>query len=221
MPIRGKILNCLKADYNRIFSSEIIIDLLRVLGCGIEISNKHNKDLDSFDLSKLRFNKIIICTDGDVDGQQIRTLILTMVYRLVPTLIYEGKVFIVETPLFEMTFDKNKITEKLVKATDKAVIADKEVTLFAYNDKEKNDILNRFKNKPCIIQRSKGLGENTPEMMWTTTMNPETRILKKINHEDAEKMKKTFDLFLGDNIIGRKKFIEDYGDKYLDLSNLM
>ena len=99
MPVRGKILNCLKADYAKIFKSDIITDLLKVLGCGVEVKDKHVKDLSAFDLDNLRWNKVVICTDADVDGFQIRTLILTMLYRLTPTLIQQGYVYIAESPL--------------------------------------------------------------------------------------------------------------------------
>jgi DNA gyrase subunit B len=193
MPVRGKILNGLKAEYDSIFKSEIIVDLLKVLGCGVEIMSKHNKDLNTFDLNNLRWNKIIICTDADVDGFQIRTLILAMLYRLVPTLIQAGKVYIAESPLFEITA-KNK-------------------TYFAYSDKEKNDILAKLGGK-CTIQRSKGLGENQPDMMWETTMNPETRRLIQIIPDETEKTKQYFDILLGDNLQGRKNFIEENGHKY-------
>lgn len=200
MPIRGKILNCLKADYNRIFASEIITDLLRVLGCGVEVKNKHNKDLNSFDLSKLNWNKIIICTDADVDGFQIRTLILTMLYRLTPTLISEHKVFIAESPLYEITSAKK--------------------TFFAYSEKEKADITAKLVGK-FTIQRSKGLGENEPDMMWQTTMNPETRKLVQVLPTDAQKTQEMFDILLGDDLKGRKDFIEQFGHKYIDLTEIV
>ncbi len=200
MPVRGKILNCLKSDYDVIFKSEIIVDLLKVLGCGVEINSKHNKDLSSFDLSLLRWNKIIICTDADVDGFQIRTLILAMLYRLTPTLIEEGKVFIAESPLFEITY-KNKKEEK---------------TEFAYNEKERVEILAKYPPDSCVIQRSKGLGENEPEMMWLTTMSPATRRLIKVIPSDAKMTAEVFDLLLGDNLQGRKTHIEQDGHLYLD-----
>ena len=200
MPVRGKILNCLKADYARIFKSEIITDLLRVMGCGVEVKDKHVKDLASFDLSALRWSKIIICTDADVDGYQIRTLILTMLYRLVPTLIREGYVYIAESPLFEIT-TKGK-------------------TWFAYTEKEKAEILKRLDGQKCTVARSKGLGENEPEMMWLTTMNPASRRLIKVMPEDAEKTALYFDLLLGDNLAGRKDYIAENGSQYLDLADL-
>ena len=200
MPVRGKILNCLKADYGRIFKSEIITDLLRVMGCGIEVKDKRVKDLAEFDLDSLRWNKIIICTDADVDGFQIRTLILTMLYRLVPTLIREGYVYIAESPLFEITC--------------------KDKTWFAYSDAEKNNILKELEGKKYTVNRSKGLGENEPEMMWMTTMNPETRRLIKVMPEDAEKTGQVFDLLLGDNLTGRKEHIAENGYKYLDLADI-
>ena len=201
MPVRGKILNCLKADYARIFKSEIITDLLKVMGCGVEVSHKNNKDLNAFDINNLRWNKVVICTDADVDGFQIRTLILTMLYRLTPTLINEGYVYIAESPLYEINY--------------------KEKTWFAYSDKEKNDIVNgELAGKKCTINRSKGLGENDPEMMWLTTMNPDTRRLIKVMPEDVERTAAVFDLLLGDNLQGRKDHIAEEGYKYLDLADI-
>ena len=200
MPVRGKILNCLKADYGKIFKSEIITDLLKVLGCGVEVQNSHAKDMSSFDLMNLRWSKIVICTDADVDGFQIRTLILTMLYRLVPTLIQRGYVYIAESPLYEITC--------------------KEKTWFAYSDREKNDIVASLKGKKVDIQRSKGLGQNDPDMMWLTTMNPETRRLIKVMPEDVERTAAVFDLLLGDNLQGRKDHIADNGYKYLELADI-
>jgi len=197
MPVRGKILNCLKADYARIFKSEIITDLIKVLGCGVEVQNKHVKNVAPFDLSNLRWSKVVICTDGDVDGFQIRTLILTMLYRLTPTLIREGYVYIAETPLFE------------INSGDK--------TWFAYSDKEKNDIVKSLEGKKYEIERSKGLGENEPDMMWLTTMNPATRRLIKVMPEDVERTAYFFDLLLGDDLQGRKSHIAENGYKYLEM----
>ncbi|HHW23129.1 MAG TPA: DNA topoisomerase [Clostridiaceae bacterium] len=197
MPVRGKILNCLKAEYDSIFRSEIIVDLIKVLGCGVEIRSKHNKDLSSFDLDNLKWSKIIICTDADVDGYQIRTLILAMLYRLTPTLIEKGKVYIAESPLFEITA-KGK-------------------SYFAYNELEKQKILEKLKDQKVTIQRSKGLGENEPEMMWATTMNPETRRLIKVVPDDIENTQKFFDLLLGDNLQGRKDYISEHGHEYMEL----
>ena len=201
MPVRGKILNCLKADYPRIFKSDVITDLMKVLGCGVEVSGKAVKELNQFDLNNLRWSKVVICTDGDVDGFQIRTLILTMLYRLCPTLIREGYVYIAETPLFEITC-REKSGEK---------------TWFAYSEKEKADILKKLEGKKVNVQRSKGLGENDPEMMWMTTMSPETRRLIRVLPEDAEETARVFDLLLGDNLSGRKDYIAENGYKYLDM----
>ena len=200
MPVRGKILNCLKADYNKIFASPIITDLIKVLGCGVEITGKKAKDLSSFDISNLRWNKVVICTDADVDGFQIRTLILTMLYRLCPTLIRDGYVYIAESPLFEISY--------------------KDKTWFAYNEQEKAKILKELEGKKVTIQRSKGLGENDPEMMWMTTMNPETRRLIKVMPEDAERTAYYFDVLLGDALNARKNFIAENGAKYLDLADI-
>ena len=196
MPVRGKILNCLKADYDRIFKSEIITDLIRVMGCGVELGGNSKKDLATFDLASLRFNKVVICTDADVDGYQIRTLILTMLYRLVPTLIEKGYVYIAESPLYE--------------------INTKSKTYFAYTEQEKAGILARIEGEKYTIQRSKGLGENDPEMMWLTTMNPASRRLIQVLPADAEETSRVFDLLLGDNLAGRKEHIALHGAEYLD-----
>ena len=199
MPVRGKILNCLKADYARIFKSEIITDLIKVLGCGVEVE-KHGKELNNFSLENLRWNKVVICTDADVDGYQIRTLILTMLWRLVPTLIREGYVYIAESPLYE--------------------IQAKGKTWFAYSDREKAEIVESIGNAKIVINRSKGLGENDPEMMWLTTMNPETRRRIRVMPEDADETARAFDLLLGDNLAGRKEHIAEVGSRYLDLADL-
>mgnify|MGYP002508308739 FL=1 len=200
MPIRGKILNCLKADYGKIFKSEIITDLLKVLGCGVEVHDKRAKDMTAFDLNALRWNKIVICTDADVDGFQIRTLVLTMLYRLTPTLIQEGFVYIAESPLFEITC--------------------KEKTWFAYSNKEKDDIVATLQGKKYDVQRSKGLGENEPEMMWLTTMSPDTRRLIKVVPEDIQQTARMFDLLLGDDLTGRKTHIADHGHEFLELADI-
>ena len=197
MPVRGKIINCLKADYPRIFKSDVITDLMKVLGCGVEVQGKPAKELNQFDLNNLRWSKVVICTDGDVDGFQIRTLILTMLYRLCPTLIKEGYVYIAETPLFEITC--------------------KEKTWFAYSEKEKAEVVRQLEGKKYKVDRSKGLGENDPEMMWLTTMNPETRRLVKVLPDDAEETARVFDLLLGDNLSGRKDYIAENGCRYLDM----
>ena len=201
MPVRGKILNCLKSDYDRIFKSEIITDLIKVLGCGVESPAKYkNNGIATFNIDNLRWNKVIICTDADVDGFQIRTLILTMIYRLTPALIDEGYVYIAESPLYEIN-TKNK-------------------TYFAYTEAEKADVLARIRGEKFTIQRSKGLGENEAEMMWMTTMNPETRRLIKVCKADVERTREMFELLLGDNLTGRKQYIADYGADYLDQLDL-
>ena len=200
IPVRGKILNCLKADYDKIFKSEIITDIIKVLGCGVEVKAKANKELSSFDISGLRWNKIVLCTDADVDGFQIRTLLLTMLYRLTPTLIEEGYVYIAESPLFE--------------------IIDKDTSYFAYSENEKAKILEKLGKKKVTINRSKGLGENDPDMMWMTTMNPETRRLIKVTPADAQATEQMFDLLLGNNLDGRKEFIAENGARYLDNADL-
>ena len=196
MPVRGKILNCLKADYDKIFKNDIITDLLKVLGCGVEVKSKANKELSSFDLDNLRWSKVVICTDADVDGYQIRTLILTMLYRLTPTLIEKGYVFIAESPLYEINC--------------------KDDTYFAYTEEEKTRIIEKLGKAKYTVQRSKGLGENKPDMMWLTTMNPETRRLIKVTPSDAAATEQKFNLLLGDDLQGRKEHIAANGYLYLD-----
>lgn len=201
MPVRGKILNCLKAEYPKIFKNDIITDLIKVLGCGVEVSSKANKNLSLFNMDNLRWSKVIICTDADVDGYQIRTLILTMIYRLMPTLIKEGKVFIAESPLYEITC--------------------KDETWFCYTEKEKQDALLEIGDRKYTIQRSKGLGENEHEMMWLTTMNPKTRRLIKVEPDySPEAVADKFDLLLGDNLQGRKDYIAENGAQYIDMTDL-
>ena len=200
MPVRGKILNCLKADYGKIFKNDIITDLLKVLGCGVEVQTKASKDMSAFDLNSLRWNKVIICTDADVDGFQIRTLILTMLYRLTPTLIEQGYVYIAESPLYEITY--------------------KDKSYFAFDETEKAEILKKLNGKKITIQRSKGLGENEADMMWETTMNPETRRLIKVQMEEAKATSDMFDLLLGDNLAGRKEYIAENGHEYLEFADI-
>jgi DNA gyrase subunit B len=200
IPVRGKILNCLKSEFNRIFKNDIITDLIKVLGCGVEVKSKASKDLSSFNIDLLRWSKVIICTDADVDGFQIRTLILTMIYRLMPTLIEEGVVFIAESPLYEITC-KNE-------------------TWFAYNETEKTQALAEIGDNKFTIQRSKGLGENDADMMSLTTMNPATRRLIKVDPADAKATSDMFDLLLGDNLSGRKDFIASSGHLYIDMADV-
>lgn len=200
IPVRGKILNCLKSEYDKIFKNDIITDLIKVLGCGVEVRSKAAKDLSAFDMDNLRWNKVLICTDADVDGFQIRTLILTMIYRLMPKLIQAGKVYIAESPLYEVTC--------------------KGQTYFAYNEVEMDQIKAEIGDAPYTVQRSKGLGENEAQMMALTTMNPATRRIIQVTPSDAEETSKFFDLLLGDNLEGRKEYIADYGYLYLDAADV-
>ena len=200
MPLRGKILNCLKCEYDKIFKSDVITDLIKVLGCGVEVRSKSAKDLSAFDINNLRWNKILICTDADVDGFQIRTLVLTMIYRLMPQLIEQGKVYIDESPLYEVTC--------------------KDQTYFAYNEVEMDDIKRQIGDQKYTVQRSKGLGENEADMMSLTTMNPDTRRLILVTPDEAQKTSEMFDLLLGDNLDGRKQYITDYGYLYIDSADV-
>ena len=200
IPVRGKILNCLKSDYDKIFKSEIITDLIKVLGCGVEVKSKAAKDLSVFNMDNFRWSKVLICTDADVDGFHIRTLILTMIYRLMPKLIEAEKVYIAESPLYEVRC--------------------KDQTYFAYNEVEMDEIKAEIGDEKYTVQRSKGLGENEAEMMALTTMNPATRRLIKVTMDEAEKTSEIFDLLLGDNLEGRKDYISDFGHLYLDAADV-
>ncbi|MBQ8164108.1 MAG: DNA topoisomerase [Clostridia bacterium] len=201
IPVRGKTLNCLKSNYDKIFKNDIIVDLLKVIGCGVEVKSKNKDDMASFNLDNLRWRRIVICTDADEDGFQIRTLLLTMFYRLLPTLIKEGKIFIAESPLYEITTSKGKI-------------------FFAYNEAEKAEILDELEDTKYTIQRSKGLGENEPDMMWQTTMNPETRRLIQVNPADEEQTRIIFETLLGDDLPARKQFIAENGARYMDVADI-
>lgn len=201
IPVRGKIFNCLKSDYDRIFKSDIVVDLLKVFGCGVEVKTKTKKDITAFNLENLRWDKIIICTDADVDGFHIRTLILTMIYRLVPTLINVGKVYIAESPLYEIN-TRNE-------------------TFFCYTEKEKAEAVEKIGDTKYTIQRSKGLGENDADMMWLTTMNPETRRLIKVEPNGTKnEINEKFELLMGDNLQGRKEHIAENGHMYIELADL-
>lgn len=200
IPVRGKILNCLKSEYDRIFKNEIITDLIKVLGCGVEVKGKAKSELATFNLENLRWNKVLICTDADEDGFQIRALILTMIYRLMPTLIEQGKIFIAESPLYEISSGSE--------------------TWFAYSEKEKAEVLEQLSGKKCSIQRSKGLGENDAEMMAVTTMNPLTRRLVKVEPTYAQATAEMFDMLLGNNLSARKTFIAENGYLYMDMADV-
>jgi DNA gyrase subunit B len=201
IPVRGKTFNCLKGTYDKLFKNEVITDLLKVIGCGVEIEGKVKGDILKFDIEQLRWSKIIICTDADEDGYHIRTLLLTMFYRLLPTLIKEGRVFIAETPLYEIT--------------------SKDETYFAYDDTEKEEIIKGLGGRKFTVQRSKGLGENEPEMMWKTTMNPATRRLIQVRPDDAKRTFEIFDTLLGDNLPARKQFITENGHRYIKVADIV
>ena len=170
--------------------------MIKVLGCGVQVKSRANKSIGAFDINALRWNKVILCTDADVDGFHIRTMLLTMLYRLTPDLIRRDKVFIAESPLYEITC--------------------KDKTYFAYNEREKEQFLQELAGQKFTIQRSKGLGENDPEMMNLTTMNPKTRRLIQVKPGDVEQATQMFDVLLGDNLSGRKDYIADHGGEYLD-----
>jgi len=196
MPVRGKIINALKEDLTKIIGNEIVQDLLRVLGCGIEVESKYIDNLPKFDINKLEWGKVIICTDADLDGMHIRTLILSLFYRLMPSLLKAGKVYIAETPLFEINY--------------------KDKTYFGYTQQEKDTIIKDLVSQGASmnhikVQRSKGLGENDPEMMSVSTMNPLTRRLIPVEYPEGDiNVPKIFDALLGEDIEERKNIINKY-----------
>ncbi|PED64046.1 toprim domain-containing protein [Priestia megaterium] len=194
-PLRGKILNCLKADYTTIFKNQIITDLIKVLGCGIQ-GDKKNKDLETFDIKKLRYGKIIIATDADPDGHQIACLIITMIYRLMPALIEQGFIHIAQTPLYEVKLDNDEM-------------------IYFFSEKEKDEKLPSIKGK-YVIARCKGLGELMPETMAETAMNPETRNLINVTVEDAKKMVESLEAWMGIDSSSRRSYIAENLHRYVE-----
>ena len=199
MPLRGKILNCLKESLERIMDSDIILDLIHVIGCGVEPRSKYIKDIPVFDINKLNFGKIIICTDADIDGGHIRCLLLTMIYRLMPTLLKRGHVYIAETPLFTITCDKQKY--------------------FAYNEEEKVKILGElgqqgYRDSQIKLERSKGLGENDADDMAVSTMNPATRRLVQVEYPEGDDSQfvELINTLMGTDLESRKNIIADHFD---------
>lgn len=191
--VRGKVLNCLKSDIATVFKSPIITDLIKAIGCGIE-ADKKNKDLDMFNKNNLRYGKIILATDQDPDGFQIQCLLLTMIYKLMPTLIYDGHVYIAQTPLYEVELKNGE-------------------HIYWFSEEERDSKINTVEIKK--IARAKGLGELTPEVMSETAMNPETRQLIKVNVEQAKAMVKAFEIWMDTNVNQRKEIIETKLNKYV------
>ena len=184
LPLRGKILNVEKARLDRILVNEEIKAMITAFGTGIH---------EDFDISKLRYHKIIIMTDADVDGAHISTLLLTFFYRFMPDLIKEGHVYLAQPPLYKI--EKNK------------------KIWYAYSDEELQDILNEIgRDQNNRIQRYKGLGEMNPEQLWETTMDPEKRILLRVTMDDAKlaMLNETFDTLMGDKVEPRREFIETH-----------
>ncbi len=200
MPIRGKILNIQKASLQSVFASDIIMDLIRVMGCGIEVRGKKlPKDIPQFDEERLKFNKVIITADMDVDGSHIVCLVTTMIYKLCPQLIERGYLYYAMTPLFEITDRTGKTPE----------------TLYAFSDAERDKMIAGKDPKKVTIQRSKGLGENDAEMM-AKFITPGTRRFIRITSAEAEEMEKWFDLFMGNDVAPRKQYIEAHGHEFMD-----
>lgn len=181
LPLRGKILNVEKSRIDRILNSEEIKNMITAFGCGIG---------EDFDISKLRYHKIIIMTDADVDGAHIRTLLLTFFYRYMKELITGGYVYAAQPPLYRVR--KGKFEK------------------YVYSDDELNQVLDEIgRDNKNEIQRYKGLGEMDPEQLWETTMNPENRILLRINEDDAIEADEIFNVLMGDKVAPRREFIEE------------
>lgn len=180
LPLRGKILNVEKARLDRVLNSDAIRTMITAFGTGIG---------EDFDISKLRYYKIIIMTDADVDGAHIRTLLLTFFYRYMPQLITEGHVFIAQPPLYQVRKGKKKY--------------------YTYDDDEQNKLLNEIGLEGCTIQRYKGLGEMNPEQLWDTTMDPKHRIMFRVDLTDAVEADHIFEVLMGDKVEPRRRFIEE------------
>ncbi len=181
LPLRGKIINVEKSGLNKILSNEEIRTLISAIGCGI--------GEDDFDISKLRYKKIVIMTDADVDGAHIRTLLLTFFFRFMRELIDAGVIYIAQPPLYRIRYDKKEE--------------------YMYSDEELQKFLKKHSGEKYDIQRYKGLGEMNPEQLWKTTMDPEKRILKKVTMEDAAEADRLFSILMGDEVEPRRKFIEE------------
>lgn len=194
-PIRGKILSTLKVNYDKILSNDLIMKIINCLGCGIEVNYKKAK-LPPFDINKLRYGKVIIATDADADGENITCLLLTMMYRLLPTLIKEGRIYKVRTPLYEITYE------------DKTIV-------YAFNETEYATLMKGHNAKKCKIQRAKGLGEQNAEEMHKFAMNSDTRYIYKITVDDVERMEEHFEKWMATDTTVRKGFIEENLYKYV------
>ncbi|RKX37554.1 MAG: DNA topoisomerase (ATP-hydrolyzing) subunit B [Thermotogae bacterium] len=188
LPLRGKILNVEKSSMVKLLKNEQISDIIVAVGTGLG---------DNFDISKIRYGKIIIMTDADTDGAHIRTLLLTLFYRYMKDLIVNGKIFIAVPPLYRVSYSKN--------------------VRYAYDDIELKKVLAEIGDRKVEIQRYKGLGEMNPEQLWETTMNPETRKLIRVDIEDAEEADTLFNLLMGESVPERRSFIERHALKVTNL----
>ena len=195
LPLRGKILNIEKARIDRIMENEEIKSMFTAIGVGMKLSAE-NGDKNDFDLEKLRYDRVIIMTDADVDGSHIRTLLLTFFYRHMPQLLENGNIYIAQPPLYKVSKKKQFV--------------------YAYNDEELNNAVNKFKDG-YTIQRYKGLGEMNADQLWETTMNPETRIIQQVSIEDAEEAEEIFSILMGNQVQPRKEFIQRYAKKVKNL----
>ena len=180
LPLRGKVLNVEKARLDKIIDNESLKPIIAALGCGVG---------SSFDISRIRYGRVIIMADADIDGSHIRTLLLTFFFRYMRPLIDLGHIFIAVPPLYKISFDKKNFT-------------------YAYSDEQRDKILEENKGKNSDIQRYKGLGEMNADQLWDTTMNPETRLMYQVLTEDAEKADQLFTMLMGDEVKPRRDFIE-------------
>ncbi len=189
LPLWGKMLNVEKARIDKVYGNEKLVPVITALGAGVG---------DEFDVSKLRYGKVVIMADADVDGAHIRTLLLTFFFRYMKPLIEEGHVYIAQPPLYKISKGK----------TDK----------YAYTDAELQEILETMSDgRAPTVQRYKGLGEMDPEQLWETTMNPETRIMLRVDLDDAQQADETFTILMGDKVEPRRRFIEERGTSVINL----
>jgi DNA gyrase subunit B len=189
LPLRGKILNVEKSPLDKVLSNEEIKMMITAVGTGV--------GEEDFNVEKLRYHKVIIMTDADIDGAHIRTLLLTFFYRHMPELLKLGHVYIAQPPLYRLKKGKKEV--------------------YAYNDEERDRGLERFGRKGVMVQRYKGLGEMNPEQLWKTTMDPERRTILKVTLEDAVEADRIFTILMGDKVEPRRKFIEENAKKVQNL----
>ena len=191
LPLRGKILNVEKVQWHRVFEAESVMNIIQSIGVRFGVDGEDDREAN---IDKLRYDKIIIMTDADVDGSHIDTLIMTLFYRFMPKIIEEGHLYIATPPLYKCTY-KNKASEYCYTEQQRQTFIDK----YAQGEED---------SKSIHTQRYKGLGEMNPEQLWETTMDPKTRLLKQVTIENAADADEIFSMLMGDDVEPRREFIE-------------